>query len=107
MFFAVNLYSDDVVVDVITIRENRNFHLHFFVKSGSLHFLLLGMLWGYLCACFLWVLISDGAFRFLIRVLLDFRMLLLGLNLFHSNSNSYAKKQKIFIFFPLFSAIFL
>jgi hypothetical protein len=36
MYFAVNLYSDDVVVDVITIRENQNFHLHIFVKGGSL-----------------------------------------------------------------------
>jgi len=32
MYSAVNLYSNDVVVDVITIRGNRNFHLHFFVK---------------------------------------------------------------------------
>jgi hypothetical protein len=38
MYSAVNLYSDDVVVDVVTIRENRNFHLRFFFKkSGSLH----------------------------------------------------------------------
>jgi len=33
MSSAVNLYSDDVVVDVIMIRENRNFHLGFFVKK--------------------------------------------------------------------------
>jgi hypothetical protein len=32
MYFAVNLYYDDVVVDVITICENRNFHLCLFVK---------------------------------------------------------------------------
>jgi hypothetical protein len=32
IYFAVNLYSDDVVVDVITIRENRNFLLRLFVK---------------------------------------------------------------------------
>jgi hypothetical protein len=30
MYSVINLYSDDVVVDVVTIRENRNFHLHFF-----------------------------------------------------------------------------
>jgi DNA-dependent RNA polymerase auxiliary subunit epsilon len=36
MYFAVNLYSDDVVVDVVTIRENRNFHSRFFFlkKAG-------------------------------------------------------------------------
>jgi hypothetical protein len=32
MYYAVNLYSDDVVVDVITIRGNRNFQLRLFVK---------------------------------------------------------------------------
>jgi hypothetical protein len=32
MYSAVNLYSDDVVVDVITILGNRNFHLRLFVK---------------------------------------------------------------------------
>jgi hypothetical protein len=32
MYSAVNLYSDDVVVDVITIRENQNFHIRLFVK---------------------------------------------------------------------------
>jgi hypothetical protein len=32
MYFAVNLYSDDVIVDVITIRGNRNFHVRLFVK---------------------------------------------------------------------------
>jgi hypothetical protein len=32
MYSAVNLYSDDVVVDVITIQGNRNFHLRIFVK---------------------------------------------------------------------------
>jgi hypothetical protein len=37
MYSVVNLYFDDVVVDIITIRGNRNFHLRFFVKSGSLH----------------------------------------------------------------------
>jgi hypothetical protein len=79
---------------------------HFLIHV-FLDFLLLLMLWVYLCACFFWVLISDGAFRFLIRVLLDFQLLLLGLNLFLSNINSYAKKRKIFIFPPLFSAIFL
>jgi hypothetical protein len=31
MYSAVNLYSDDIVDDVITIRENRNFHLRLFV----------------------------------------------------------------------------
>jgi hypothetical protein len=36
MYSAVNLYSDDIVVDVVTIRENRNFHLRIFIKSGSL-----------------------------------------------------------------------
>jgi hypothetical protein len=32
MYSAVNLYYDDVVVDIITIRENQNFHLCLFVK---------------------------------------------------------------------------
>jgi hypothetical protein len=32
MYSAINLYSDDVVVDAITIRGNRNFHLRLFVK---------------------------------------------------------------------------
>jgi hypothetical protein len=32
MYSAVNLYFDDVVVDVITIRGNQNFHLRIFVK---------------------------------------------------------------------------
>jgi hypothetical protein len=32
LFFAVNLYSDDVIDDVITIRENQNFYLRLFVK---------------------------------------------------------------------------
>jgi hypothetical protein len=32
MSSAANLYSDDVIDDVITIRENQNFHLHLFVK---------------------------------------------------------------------------
>jgi hypothetical protein len=32
IFSAVNLYSDDVVVDITTIRGNQNFHLCFFVK---------------------------------------------------------------------------
>jgi hypothetical protein len=32
MYSAVNLYSDDVVVDVITIRKNQNFYLRLFVK---------------------------------------------------------------------------
>jgi len=36
MSSAVNLYSDDVVVDVIMIRENQNFYLRLFVKNRSL-----------------------------------------------------------------------
>jgi hypothetical protein len=36
MYSAVNLYSDDVVVDVITICGNQNFHLRLLVKSRSL-----------------------------------------------------------------------
>jgi hypothetical protein len=36
MYSAANLHSDDVIVDVITIRENQNFYLRTFVKSGSL-----------------------------------------------------------------------
>jgi len=32
MYSVVNLYSDDVIVDVITICRNRNFHLRHFVK---------------------------------------------------------------------------
>jgi hypothetical protein len=35
MYSAVNLYSDGVVVDVVTIRENRNFHLLFFKKKKA------------------------------------------------------------------------
>jgi hypothetical protein len=31
-YYAANLYYDDVIDDVITIRGNRNFHLRFFVK---------------------------------------------------------------------------
>jgi hypothetical protein len=38
MYSVVNLYFDDVIDDVITIRGNRNFHLHLFVKSRSLQF---------------------------------------------------------------------
>jgi hypothetical protein len=44
MYSTVNLYSDDVVVDVITIRENRNFHLRLFLKGGSLHLEYSGIL---------------------------------------------------------------
>jgi len=32
MYSTVNLYSNDIVVDVITRYGNRNFHLRFFVK---------------------------------------------------------------------------
>jgi hypothetical protein len=32
MYSVVNLYSDDIIVDVITIRGNQNFHLCLFVK---------------------------------------------------------------------------
>jgi hypothetical protein len=35
MYSAVNLYSDDIVVDVVTIRENRNFHLRIFIKKAG------------------------------------------------------------------------
>jgi hypothetical protein len=38
MYSAVNLYSDDVVVDVITIRRNQNFHLRIFVKKRVVTF---------------------------------------------------------------------
>jgi len=37
LYSGANLYSDDVIDDVITIRENQNFHLRLFVKGGSLH----------------------------------------------------------------------
>jgi hypothetical protein len=36
LYSAANLYSDGVIVDVLTIPENRNFHLRFFVKGESL-----------------------------------------------------------------------
>jgi hypothetical protein len=32
MYYALNLYFDDVIVDIIMTRENRNFHLRLFVK---------------------------------------------------------------------------
>jgi len=32
MYFVANLYFDDVLDDIITIRENQNFHLRLFVK---------------------------------------------------------------------------
>jgi len=32
MYSAINLYSDDVIVDVITMCGNQNFHLRLFVK---------------------------------------------------------------------------
>jgi hypothetical protein len=32
MVFPANLYSDDVITDVITICGNQNFHLRIFVK---------------------------------------------------------------------------
>jgi hypothetical protein len=35
LYSAANLYSDDVIIDVLTIRGNRNFHLRFFVKGGG------------------------------------------------------------------------
>jgi hypothetical protein len=42
MYSAVNLHSDDV----IKIRENQNFHLRLFVKSGSLHLLYTSVIKG-------------------------------------------------------------
>jgi hypothetical protein len=37
LYSTANLYFNDVVVDIITIRRNRNFHLRLFVKGGPLH----------------------------------------------------------------------
>jgi hypothetical protein len=36
LFSAANLYSDDIIDDVITIRENRNFHLRIFVRFWNI-----------------------------------------------------------------------
>jgi hypothetical protein len=40
IYSAINLYFDDVVVDVITIRGNQNFHLRLFVKVWVVTFVL-------------------------------------------------------------------
>jgi len=42
MYSVVNLYSDDVIVDVITICRNRNFHLRHFVKVQVVTVCILG-----------------------------------------------------------------
>jgi hypothetical protein len=83
------------------------------MNDGAFHFLInvfldfLLLLMGiFVCVCFFLGFDLWRNFLFLDLCTLNFRLLLLGPNLFLSNINSQVKKRKIFIFFPLFLSHF-